>query len=29
MMANIKEFFLMNIVIPVVDKIMGMKIKNW
>jgi protein capK len=29
MMANIKEFFLMNIVIPVVDTIMGMKIKHW
>jgi len=29
MMANIKEFFLMNIVIPVVDTIMGMKIKYW
>ena len=28
-MANIKEFFLMNIVIPVVDTIMGMKIKYW
>ena len=28
-MANIKEFFLMNIVIPVVDTIMGIKIKHW